>query len=101
MLKAAKSADHKLFFVPLLLLLGRSFGIARFVVNIASNLTWKPHLPAWDKALFTLEVGIVALEVFCTLGELLSLIIENNYLVMKSLFLSDYVSFLQMYINCC
>ena len=63
MLKAAKSADRKLLLVPLLLVIGRSFGIGRFFVNIFSKGLLKKSLPPWDKALFTLEVGIVASDV--------------------------------------
>ena len=64
MRKLAKSADHKLILLPFLLLLGRSFGIIRFFINMTEPKL-VVHLEWWEKMLFTLQVSMIALEVCC------------------------------------
>ena len=56
-LTAAKSADKKLIFVPLLLFCGRSFGIVKFFLHIFSDKRPEFQLSAGRKLLLTLEVS--------------------------------------------
>ena len=56
-LKSAKSADRKLVFVPILLILGRIWSLIRFLDVLVSNGTLhKQTITSADKVLLTLQV---------------------------------------------
>ena len=56
-LKSAKSADQKLLFVPILLILGRFWGTLRFLLYVGHQLpSGNSPIDAWNKALLALQV---------------------------------------------
>ena len=56
-LKSAKSADQKLLFVPILLILGRFWGTLRFLLYVGGQLPiGNTPIGAWNKALLALQV---------------------------------------------
>jgi len=54
-LKAAKSADRKLIFVPVLLVFGRIFGLVRLFINLISVPQPTQRLATYEKVLLTLQ----------------------------------------------